>query len=139
MRSMTDEGARRRARRHATVEGGAQLRGPHPSFADAKATFSRASAGEGARAVASTLSGFHPRQPALAQQRLRPRRAAAEGGVGLVGLAAVAGGVDIVAQAFRQRGIEDVAAFLESLEAVGVERLRPEVAVIAGRIGRARE
>src|SRR5271154_4453006 len=69
----------------------------------------------------------------------RQARAAAEGSVANVGRREVAGAVDEGLQPRGQFGIERVARLDEGLEAVGVQHLAPEIAVIAGRIAFARE
>ena len=65
----------------------------------------------------------------------RPRK----GLVGLGRIARSAGGVDRLAQALRRGRIEDVAGLLEGLEGVGIEHLRPHVAVVGRRIAVAGE
>ncbi len=78
-------------------------------------------------------------EPALLQQRLDRRQPAAEGLVGLRRIAQVSRAVDEVAQAFGGRPIEDVAGFLEGLEGVGVEHLRPQIGVVGRRVAAAGE
>lgn len=62
-------------------------------------------------------------QPALFQQRINVRAAAAEGFVGFFGVLAAAGGVDEVVEAGGGGGVEDVAGFLEGAEGVRVHHL----------------
>ena len=64
-------------------------------------------------------------QPLLSQQRVETGRTAPEQRIGVFRVAAIAGGIDIFAQEPGQSRVEQVAGFLESGEAVGVERLRP--------------
>ena len=54
-------------------------------------------------------------------------------------IAAAARRIDEIMQPPRDAGIENIAALLKRLEAVGVENLRPQIAVIAGRIAVARK
>ena len=64
---------------------------------------------------------------------------AAEGGVELDRIARAAGGIDMIAQVLRGAGIEDVAGFLERGEGVGVQHLRPHIAVIGRGVAAAGE
>ena len=79
-------------------------------------------------------------QPALRAAALRARRAsAAERLVGLRRIARAAGGIDVSRKRLRDRRIEHVAGLLESGESVGIEHLRPHVAVVGRRIAVAGE
>src|SRR6478735_3199277 len=82
--------------------------------------------------TSSRLRGFEQATPT--QERVRLGLAAAEGDIGLLGLARAARRVDVVVQTFGSGRIEDVAGLLEGAEGVGVHHLRPHVAVIAGGI-----
>src|SRR5215472_8679068 len=70
-------------------------------------------------------------QSAPLEQAVGRRQATAEQGVELGRIACAAGRVDVRVQLARGRAVEDVAALLERGEGVGVEHLRPHVAVIA--------
>src|ERR1700685_3961637 len=79
------------------------------------------------------------RETTLTQQRFGAGKAAAEGLVGVGGIARAAGGVNRLLQPLGGRRIENIAGFFKSLECVGVENLRPHVTVVAGRISAAGE
>src|SRR5262245_64908871 len=81
------------------------------------------------REVDDNLSGVLAQPPPL-EQALGRRQAPAEGGVELGRIARTAGGVDMIMQLLRDAGIKDVAGLLERRERVGVEHLRPQVAVV---------
>src|SRR5208282_301445 len=79
------------------------------------------------------------RESALAHERAGLGRTSAEARVSRLRVPEIAGGIDVPEQLRREIGVEDVAALLEGLEAVGVERLRPEIAVVARRVSAAAE
>src|SRR4051794_35190414 len=83
-------------------------------------------------AASRRLRGFQ--QAAPAQQGVGFRRPAAEGDVGILGVAGAARRIDVVMQPPGDGGIEDVAGFLEGTEGVGVHHFRPHVAVVARRV-----
>ena len=78
----------------------------------------------------ATTAPPDPAPPAAPASRQPP----AEGDVGLCGVVAAAGGIDVVVEALGQLGIEHVARLLEGVEGVGIHHLRPQIAVVAGRI-----
>src|SRR6185437_15758449 len=78
-------------------------------------------------------SKARPRAPA-SEQGLGRGWAAAKGPVSLVVVAGAAGGVDKLLEALSHGRIENVAGLLERLEPVSVEHLRPEIAVVGGRV-----
>src|SRR6516164_10392543 len=78
-------------------------------------------------------------QPPPPEQPFGRRQASAERGVELGWVARAAGGVDMIMQPLRDAGIEDIACLLERREGVGVEHLRPQIAVIGRGIAGARE
>ena len=73
------------------------------------------------------------------QQRVRRRQPAAEGDIGFFRLLRAAGGIDEAAQLLGRRLVENVARLLEGAEGIGVEHLRPHVAVIGRGIAAAGE
>src|SRR4029077_18517821 len=85
------------------------------------------------RGLASVLAGVEFESP-LAEKRSGRRRPAAKGSIGLVIVAAAAGRINKIIEPFRHVGIEDVATLLERFEAIGIEHLWPQIAVIGGRI-----
>src|SRR5262249_4430202 len=81
------------------------------------------------RALASNLSSVLAQPPPL-EQALGRRQSPAEGGVELGRIARATGGVDMIMQLVRDAGVKDVAGLLERREGVGVEHLRPQIAVV---------
>src|SRR5215831_7090548 len=90
------------------------------------------------REVDGNLSGVLAQPPPL-EQALGRRQAPAEGGVELGRIARAAGGVDMIMQLLRDAGIKDVAGLLERRERVGVEHLRPQIAVVGRGVAGARK
>src|ERR1700730_8755896 len=78
-------------------------------------------------------------QPPSPEQPVGRRQTPTKGGVEVGRVARATGGVDIIMQSLRDAGIEDIAGFLERREGVGVEHLRPQIAVIGRGVARARE
>src|SRR5262249_36837861 len=68
-------------------------------------------------------------QPSPSEQPVGRRQTPTKGGVEVGRVARAAGGVDIM-QPLRDAGVEDIAGLLERREGVGVEHLRPQIAVI---------
>src|SRR3981189_1396173 len=71
------------------------------------------------------------RQSPPPEQPIWRRQPTAEGGVEFDRIARAAGGVDVLPQVLRSTGIENVAGFLERGKSVGVQHLRPHIAVIS--------
>lgn len=90
-----------------------------------------------ARQVA--LSGRWRRKPAPFQQSFYMRIAAAKGAIGGGIVARASRRIDELVQPTRCGGIEGVKGFLESLEAIGIQNLRPHIGIIARRIAVAAE
>ena len=73
-------------------------------------------------------------EPSVFQQRGSRRLFTAEVHVHHVSIVDTAGGEDILAELIGRCTVEDIACFLKCFEGVGIEHLRPDVAVIAGGI-----
>src|SRR6202042_1767228 len=80
------------------------------------------------------VSALADLKTSLAEQRPGRWRAAAKGLISRLVVARGAGRIDEIVQLPGPLWIENVAALFERLEAVGVENLRPQIAVIGGRI-----
>src|SRR5262249_47932972 len=78
-------------------------------------------------------------QPPPPEQPVGRRQTPTKGGVEVGRVARAAGRVDIIMQALRDAGVEDIAGLLERRESVGVEHLRPQIAVIGRGVAGARE
>src|SRR6516165_2527745 len=90
------------------------------------------------REIDRNLSGALA-QPPLLEQAVGRRQSPAEGGVELNRIARAAGGVDMIMQLVRDAGIKDVAGLLERREGIGVEHLRPQIAVVGRGVAGARK
>ncbi|MCU0757310.1 MAG: NAD(P)-binding domain-containing protein, partial [Xanthomonadales bacterium] len=84
--------------------------------------------------ISPTRGGLLHREAAVLQQRADTGLGAAEANVGLHRFQRAARAVDVLRQPLGQRRVEDVTAFLEGGEAVGIQHLAPHVAVVAGRV-----
>ena len=86
----------------------------------------------------SNLSGVLAQSPSL-EQPVRRRQSPTEGGVEFDRVARAAGGIDMIMELLRRAGMKDVAGLLECRKGVGIEHLRPQIAVISRGIAVARE
>src|SRR5262249_20235046 len=84
------------------------------------------------------LNGFLAQSPPL-EQLLRCRQSPTEGGVELVRIARAAGRIDVIMELLRGGRIKNVAGLLERRKCIGVEHLRPKIAVISRGVAVARE
>src|SRR5262249_31350142 len=90
------------------------------------------------RELAGNLSSVLAQPPPL-EQAVGRRQSPAEVGVELGRSARIASGVDMIMQLLRDAGVKDVASLLERREGVGVEHLRPQIAVVGRGVAGARE
>src|SRR3569623_864627 len=79
-------------------------------------------------------TGLQRREAAVPEQARHIRVAAAEQPVGFAEVARTAARVNVGVESFGRRRVERIAGLVEGSETVGVEHLRPQVAVVAGRI-----